>query len=183
MFDDYFKPPSVVSTTIFATTLPPPDTAKASFSISFDQDAPSPSTSPNNETTTSLIQSTNVEESNVEDDAEFDSDSLTNPFAPSITSFAESSSRIKYGLKQCDVVDIPMVKRLKLGEDPNRTPVDPNCYRSMVGSLMYLTTSRSDLVFAVCMSARYQVKDKQEKDKIGTKPDKNGKCGKAQQCQ
>nr|GEV19784.1 hypothetical protein [Tanacetum cinerariifolium] len=67
---EYFKPPSVVSTTIFATTLPLPDTAKASFSISFDQDAPSPSTSPNNETTTSLIQSTNAEESNVEDDAE-----------------------------------------------------------------------------------------------------------------
>ncbi|GJS96000.1 hypothetical protein Tco_0802968 [Tanacetum coccineum] len=35
----------------------------------------------------------------------------------------------KYGLDQCDVVDIPMVERLKLDEDPNGTPVDPTRYR------------------------------------------------------
>nr|GEZ15238.1 hypothetical protein [Tanacetum cinerariifolium] len=37
-------------------------------------------------------------------------------------------------------------------------PVDQTRFRSMVGSLMYLTASRSDLVFAVCMCARYQAK-------------------------
>ncbi|GJV57929.1 retrovirus-related pol polyprotein from transposon TNT 1-94, partial [Tanacetum coccineum] len=60
----------------------------------------------------------------------------------------------KYGLDQCDDVDIPMVGQLKLDEDPNGTPVDPTRYRGMVGSLMYLTASRPDLVFAVCMCAR-----------------------------
>nr|GEX79198.1 hypothetical protein [Tanacetum cinerariifolium] len=35
-------------------------------------------------------------------------------------------------------------------------PVDQTRFRSMVGSLMYLTASRPDLVFAVCMCARYQ---------------------------
>nr|GEZ13323.1 hypothetical protein [Tanacetum cinerariifolium] len=35
-------------------------------------------------------------------------------------------------------------------------PVDQNRFRSMVGSLMYLTASIPDLVFAVCMCARYQ---------------------------
>ncbi|GJZ85668.1 copia protein [Tanacetum coccineum] len=35
----------------------------------------------------------------------------------------------KYGLDQCDPIDIPMVKRLRLDEDPNGTPVDPNRYR------------------------------------------------------
>ncbi|GKD77134.1 hypothetical protein Tco_1339755 [Tanacetum coccineum] len=64
----------------------------------------------------------------------------------------------KYGLDQCDPVDIPMVERLKLDEDPNGTLVDPTRYRGMVGSLMYLTASRPDLVFAVCMCARYQAK-------------------------
>ncbi|GKF49641.1 hypothetical protein Tco_0142892 [Tanacetum coccineum] len=49
-----------------------------------------------------------------------------------------------------------MVDRLKLDEDPLGIPVDQTRFRSMVGSLMYLTASRPDLVFAVCMCARYQ---------------------------
>ncbi|GKB31909.1 hypothetical protein Tco_0871310 [Tanacetum coccineum] len=64
----------------------------------------------------------------------------------------------KYGLDQCDAVDIPMVGHSKLDEDPNGTPVEPTHYRGMVGSLMYLTTSRPDLVSVVCMCARYQAK-------------------------
>nr|GEV95170.1 reverse transcriptase domain-containing protein [Tanacetum cinerariifolium] len=62
-----------------------------------------------------------------------------------------------YGLKQaprawmdsCDSVDTPMVDRLKLDEDPLGVPVDQTRFRSMVGSLMYLTASRPDLVFAI----------------------------------
>ncbi|GJU14945.1 retrovirus-related pol polyprotein from transposon TNT 1-94 [Tanacetum coccineum] len=46
----------------------------------------------------------------------------------------------------------------KLDEDPNRTPIDPTRYQGMVGSLMYLTASRPDLVFAICMCAQYQAK-------------------------
>nr|GEU94028.1 hypothetical protein [Tanacetum cinerariifolium] len=53
----------------------------------------------------------------------------------------------KYSLEKSDAVD-----------DPNGTPVDPTRYRGMVGSLMYLTASLSDLVFAACMCARYQTK-------------------------
>ncbi|GKD86972.1 retrovirus-related pol polyprotein from transposon TNT 1-94, partial [Tanacetum coccineum] len=64
----------------------------------------------------------------------------------------------KYGLNKYVPVDIPMVERLKLDEDPSGTLVDPNRYRGMVGSLMYLTARRPDLVFSVCMCARYQVK-------------------------
>ncbi|GKE54076.1 uncharacterized mitochondrial protein-like protein [Tanacetum coccineum] len=64
----------------------------------------------------------------------------------------------KYGFDQCDAVDIPMVGQSKLDEDPNRTPFDPTRYRGMVRSLMYLTASRPDLVFAIRMCARYQAK-------------------------
>ncbi|GKF51324.1 retrovirus-related pol polyprotein from transposon TNT 1-94 [Tanacetum coccineum] len=46
----------------------------------------------------------------------------------------------------------------KLDEDPLGIPVDQTQFRGMVGSLMYLTASRPDLVFAVCMCARYQAK-------------------------
>nr|GEX83875.1 hypothetical protein [Tanacetum cinerariifolium] len=64
----------------------------------------------------------------------------------------------KFKKDSCDSVDTPMVDRLKLDEDLSGIPVDQTSYRSMVGSLMYLTASRPDLVFAVCMCARYQAK-------------------------
>nr|GEY19223.1 retrovirus-related Pol polyprotein from transposon TNT 1-94 [Tanacetum cinerariifolium] len=54
-----------------------------------------------------------------------------------------------YGLKQaprvCDYVDTPMVE--KSNEDPQGKAVDPTYYRGMVGTLIYLTASRSDLTF------------------------------------
>nr|GEY89591.1 retrovirus-related Pol polyprotein from transposon TNT 1-94 [Tanacetum cinerariifolium] len=62
----------------------------------------------------------------------------------------------KFGMDSCDSVDTPMVDRLKLDEDPLGILVDQTRFCSMVGFLMYLTTSRPDLVFAVCMCARYQ---------------------------
>ncbi|GJZ06832.1 retrovirus-related pol polyprotein from transposon TNT 1-94 [Tanacetum coccineum] len=62
----------------------------------------------------------------------------------------------KYGLESSNAVEIPMVERSKFHEDPQGTLVDPTRYRSMVGSLMYLTENRHDLVFAVCMCAQYQ---------------------------
>ncbi|GJY30244.1 hypothetical protein Tco_0413739 [Tanacetum coccineum] len=42
MFDEYFKPSSVVSTSISAATLLPSDTPEASFSTSINKDAPTP---------------------------------------------------------------------------------------------------------------------------------------------
>ncbi|GKG17821.1 hypothetical protein Tco_0372119, partial [Tanacetum coccineum] len=51
-----------------------------------------------------------------------------------------------------------MVDQTKLDEDLQGTPVDATRYRGMIGSLMYLTSSRLNLVFAVCMCARYQAK-------------------------
>ncbi|GKB08900.1 retrovirus-related pol polyprotein from transposon TNT 1-94 [Tanacetum coccineum] len=54
----------------------------------------------------------------------------------------------KFGMDSCDPVDTPMVDRLKLDEDPLGIPVDQTRFHSMVGSLMYLTTSRPDHVFA-----------------------------------
>nr|GEU68626.1 retrovirus-related Pol polyprotein from transposon TNT 1-94 [Tanacetum cinerariifolium] len=59
----------------------------------------------------------------------------------------------KFGMDLCDPVDTPMVDRLKLDEDPLGIPVDLARFHSMVGSLMYLTASKPDLVFAICMYA------------------------------
>ncbi|GJR26915.1 retrovirus-related pol polyprotein from transposon TNT 1-94 [Tanacetum coccineum] len=64
----------------------------------------------------------------------------------------------KYGMETYEPADTPMVEKSKLDEDPQRKAVDPIRYRGMIGTLMYLTASRPDLVFDVCMCARYQAK-------------------------
>ncbi|GJT24341.1 retrovirus-related pol polyprotein from transposon TNT 1-94 [Tanacetum coccineum] len=64
----------------------------------------------------------------------------------------------KYGMKSSDPVDTPMVDKSKLDEDTQGKAVDPTLYRGMIGTLMYLTVSRPDLTFVVCMCARYQAK-------------------------
>ncbi|GKG25681.1 uncharacterized mitochondrial protein-like protein, partial [Tanacetum coccineum] len=45
-------------------------------------------------------------------------------------------------------------------KDENDEEVDIHMYRSIIGSLMYLTSSRPDIMFAVCAYARYQVNPK-----------------------
>ncbi|GKE44807.1 retrovirus-related pol polyprotein from transposon TNT 1-94 [Tanacetum coccineum] len=64
----------------------------------------------------------------------------------------------KYGMLTSDSVDTPMVEKSKLDEDLQGTPIDATLYRGMIGSLMYLTSSRPDLIYAVCLCARYQAK-------------------------
>ncbi|GKD66872.1 hypothetical protein Tco_1308980 [Tanacetum coccineum] len=61
-------------------------------------------------------------------------------------------------METCDLVDTPTVEKSKLDEDPQAKSVNPTHYRGMIGTLMYLTSSRPDLVFVVCMCARYQAK-------------------------
>nr|GEW05367.1 retrovirus-related Pol polyprotein from transposon TNT 1-94 [Tanacetum cinerariifolium] len=57
-----------------------------------------------------------------------------------------------YGLKQapcaCDSVDTPLVEKSKLDEDLQGKTVDATLYRGMIGSLMYLTSSRPDSTYA-----------------------------------
>ncbi|GKC77725.1 retrovirus-related pol polyprotein from transposon TNT 1-94 [Tanacetum coccineum] len=64
----------------------------------------------------------------------------------------------KYCMESSDPVDTPMVEKSKLDEDTQGKAVDPTHYRGMVGTLIYLTASRPDLTFVVCMCARYQEK-------------------------
>nr|GEV23493.1 retrovirus-related Pol polyprotein from transposon TNT 1-94 [Tanacetum cinerariifolium] len=64
----------------------------------------------------------------------------------------------KYGMESYDPVGTPMEIKDKLDLDRNGTPVDATKYRSMIGALMYLTSSRRDIVNATCLCARYQAK-------------------------
>ncbi|GJS88988.1 hypothetical protein Tco_0771624 [Tanacetum coccineum] len=61
----------------------------------------------------------------------------------------------KYGLLTTDSVDKPLVEKSKLDEYLQGKSVDATLYRGMIGSLMYLTSSRPDLIYAVCLCARY----------------------------
>ncbi|GKB47778.1 retrovirus-related pol polyprotein from transposon TNT 1-94 [Tanacetum coccineum] len=49
--------------------------------------------------------------------------------------------------------DTPMVEKSKLDEDLQGKPVDATIYHGMIGSLMYLTSSRPDFIYAVCLCA------------------------------
>nr|GEX19322.1 hypothetical protein [Tanacetum cinerariifolium] len=52
----------------------------------------------------------------------------------------------------------PMLEKNKLDEDLQGTPIDATLYCDMIGSLMYLTSSRPDLICAVCLCDQYQAK-------------------------
>ncbi|GJT23837.1 putative ribonuclease H-like domain-containing protein, partial [Tanacetum coccineum] len=54
----------------------------------------------------------------------------------------------------------PIESNKPLVKDEDGVDVDVHVYRSMIGSLMYLTTSRPDIMFAVCACARFQVTPK-----------------------
>ncbi|GKC73225.1 hypothetical protein Tco_1119108 [Tanacetum coccineum] len=51
-----------------------------------------------------------------------------------------------------------MVEKSKLDEDKEGKAVDPSHYRSMIGTLLYLTASRPDIQFAICMCVQYQAR-------------------------
>nr|GEW75630.1 hypothetical protein [Tanacetum cinerariifolium] len=64
----------------------------------------------------------------------------------------------KYEMESCDPVGTPMEIKDTLDLDQNGTPVDATKYRSMIGALMYLTSSRPDIVHTTCLCAQYQAK-------------------------
>ncbi|GJY41027.1 hypothetical protein Tco_0428297, partial [Tanacetum coccineum] len=66
----------------------------------------------------------------------------------------------KFGFTEVKNASTPMETQKPLLKDEDGKEVDVHMYRSMIGSLMYLTFSRPDIMFAVCACARYQVNPK-----------------------
>nr|GEW72027.1 hypothetical protein [Tanacetum cinerariifolium] len=54
--------------------------------------------------------------------------------------------------------DNDLLLKSKLDEDKEEKAIDPSHYHGMIGNLLYLTASRPDLEFAICMCARYQAR-------------------------
>ena len=66
----------------------------------------------------------------------------------------------KFGMKNGKKIGTPM-SPCKLDKDENGKNVNEKLYRGMIGSLLYLTTSRPDILFSVCMCARFQSNPKE----------------------
>ncbi|TYK04105.1 gag-pol polyprotein [Cucumis melo var. makuwa] len=62
----------------------------------------------------------------------------------------------KFGLEQARNKRTPAATYVKLTKDTDGAEVDHKLYRSIVGSLLYLTTSRPDIAYAIGICARYQ---------------------------
>ena len=67
----------------------------------------------------------------------------------------------KFGCSDVKPAKTTMETNKSLLRDEDGKEVDVHLYRSMIGSLMYLTASRPDIMFAVCACARYQVSPKE----------------------
>ncbi|GJT46123.1 uncharacterized mitochondrial protein-like protein [Tanacetum coccineum] len=66
----------------------------------------------------------------------------------------------KFRFTKVKTASTPMETQKPLLKDEDGEEVDVHMYRSMIGSLMYLTSSRPDIMFVVCACARYQVNPK-----------------------
>ena len=62
----------------------------------------------------------------------------------------------KYNMTDAKEISTPMATSTKLDKDEAGVSVNETLYRGMIGSLLYLTASRPDIMFAVCLCARFQ---------------------------
>jgi hypothetical protein len=62
----------------------------------------------------------------------------------------------RFRLTNAKAYETPMSPSTKLDKDEKGKPVDVKLYRGMIGSLFYLTASRPDIMFSVCLCARFQ---------------------------
>jgi hypothetical protein len=61
----------------------------------------------------------------------------------------------RFQMEDSKTVGTPMVIGCKLSKDDDSPDVDQSSYRSMIGSLLYITASRLDIMHAVGMVGRY----------------------------
>ena len=67
----------------------------------------------------------------------------------------------KFGLESASSVRTPMSPNVKILVDLLGKSVDSSLYRSMIGSLLYLITSRLDISYNIGVCARYQANPKE----------------------
>ena len=61
----------------------------------------------------------------------------------------------KFGMESSKPLSTPISPTCKLDKDEEGTNIDQKMYRKIIGSLLYLTASRPNILFSVCMCARF----------------------------
>ncbi|XP_070009624.1 secreted RxLR effector protein 161-like [Nicotiana sylvestris] len=67
----------------------------------------------------------------------------------------------RFDMEASKVIDTPIATATRLDIDETGSPVNQTMYRGIIGSLLYLTTSRPDIVFSVGLCARFQSNPKE----------------------
>ena len=67
----------------------------------------------------------------------------------------------RFGMDSAKHMSTPMSTNCYLDKDESGQSIDIKQYRGMIGSLLYLSASRPDIMFSVCMCARFQSNPKQ----------------------
>lgn len=67
----------------------------------------------------------------------------------------------RFKMQQCKPVDTPVALNTKLSKEDGDQPINEKEYRSLVGSLLYLTATRPDLMFAASLLSRFMSKPSQ----------------------
>jgi hypothetical protein len=67
----------------------------------------------------------------------------------------------KFDMENCKPNKTPMATTAHLDLDVDGKPVDQSLYRFIIGSLLYLIASRPDIMFSVCLCARFQANPKE----------------------
>ena len=62
----------------------------------------------------------------------------------------------RFNMEKAKTMKTPMSSSIKLDKDEKGKSVNSTMYRGMIGSLLYLTASRLDIMYSVCLCARFQ---------------------------
>ncbi|CAM9002568.1 unnamed protein product [Rhodiola kirilowii] len=72
----------------------------------------------------------------------------------------------KFGMDSAKMCATPMSPNDSLAKDESSPHVDPTLYRGMIGSLLNLMASRPDILFSVCLCARFQADPRETHVKV-----------------
>ncbi|XP_057443256.1 uncharacterized mitochondrial protein AtMg00810-like [Lotus japonicus] len=67
----------------------------------------------------------------------------------------------KYNMHKSNEMSTLMYPNTVLDKNDESSPIDPTSYKGMIGSHLYLTSSRPDIMYSVCLCARFQVNPQQ----------------------
>ena len=67
----------------------------------------------------------------------------------------------KFDLQDCANAKTPMATTTKLDSDKDGKSIEVSSYGGMIGSLLYLTVSKPDIIFVTCLCAKFQANPKE----------------------